>query len=233
MTLGRLPSVALAAILVAAPGLIYAAMAQTQSDTPAPDRGRGAIIAAQGTASGAPACALCHAFDGASDGSGAFPRIAGQPASYLATQLGYFASGVRNSAIMSPIGKALSAEDVAAVTAYFAELDVPFLPLAQPDETLVKAGQELAKVGNAARGIQACDNCHGPEGAGEPPVIPYLAGQYASYIAFELQMWQSGYRTSSPEEMAPLAAKLTAEDVAAVAAYYQQVRGSDAIVAPQ
>jgi mono/diheme cytochrome c family protein len=43
-----------------------------------PDVNRGAVIAAQGTAAGAPACALCHAFNGGSDGSGAFPRIAWQ-----------------------------------------------------------------------------------------------------------------------------------------------------------
>jgi cytochrome c553 len=32
----------------------------------------------QGTTAGAPACAQCHGFDGISDGTGAFPRIAGQ-----------------------------------------------------------------------------------------------------------------------------------------------------------
>jgi mono/diheme cytochrome c family protein len=45
-----------------------------------PDPNRGAVIVAQGTPSGAPACARCHAFTGGSDASGAFPRIAGQSA---------------------------------------------------------------------------------------------------------------------------------------------------------
>ena len=44
-----------------------------------PDVSHGAVIVAQGTEAGAPACAQCHAFTGASDASGAFPRLAGQP----------------------------------------------------------------------------------------------------------------------------------------------------------
>ena len=86
--------------------------------------------------------------------------------------------------------------------------------------------EELAKVGSAASGIQACDNCHGPGAVGEPPAIPYLAGQYASYIALELRMWQRGLRKNSAEAMGVLAKKLTDEEITAVSLYYQQVRAS-------
>ena len=85
-----------------------------------PDVNRGAVIAAQGTAAGAPACARCHAFNGGSDGSGAFPRIAGQSAFYLSEQLRSFSSGVRLNAIMSPVAKALSEDDISDVAAYYA-----------------------------------------------------------------------------------------------------------------
>jgi cytochrome c553 len=186
---------------------------------------RGAVIAAQGTVTGAPPCAQCHAFNGVSDASGAFPRVAGQSAVYLAEQLRDFASGVRSNAIMTPIAKALTADDIADVAAYYAGLVAPFLPLRKPDEVLVKAGEQLGKAGNESRRIQACDNCHGPSGAGEPPALPYLAGQYAPYIAFELRMWQRGFRKNSPDEMAVVAKGLDDREIAAVAAYYQQVRG--------
>jgi cytochrome c553 len=126
---------------------------------------RGAVIVAQGTAAGAPPCAQCHAFNGVSDASGAFPRLAGQSAFYLAGQLRDFASGVRSSAIMSPIAKALSPEDIADVTSYFARVSAPFLPLKAPDVALVKRGEELAKAGGPDR--LHCDNCHGPGGSGE------------------------------------------------------------------
>jgi|HubBroStandDraft_6_1064221.scaffolds.fasta_scaffold33070_4 cytochrome c553 len=151
-----------------------------------PDAKHGAVIVAQGTTAGAPPCAQCHAFNGVSDASGAFPRLAGQSAFYLAGQLRDFASGVRASALMSPIAKALSPDDIADVTAYFAGVNAPFLPLKAPNAALVKRGEELATAGGPER--LHCDNCHGPGGSGEPPVIPYLAGQYAHYIAFTLQI---------------------------------------------
>jgi cytochrome c553 len=186
-----------------------------------PDVKHGAVIVAQGTAAGAPPCAQCHAFNGVSDASGAFPRLSGQSAFYLAGQLRDFASGVRASALMSPIAKALSPDDIADVTAYFAGVNAPFLPLKAPNPALVKRGEELAKAGGPDR--LHCDNCHGPGGSGEPPVIPYLAGQYAHYIAFTLQMWQEGFRKNSPDAMEAIAKTLDDEEILAVAAYYQQV----------
>jgi cytochrome c553 len=195
----------------------------SQSAGRQPDATHGAVIVAQGTTAGAPPCAQCHAFNGVSDASGAFPRLAGQSAYYLATQLRDFASGVRASAIMSPIAKALSPDDVADVAAYFASVNAPLLPLKAPDAALVKRGGELAKAGSAERQIPICDNCHGPGGAGEPPVIPYLAGQYAHYVAFTLHMWQIGFRKNSPDAMGVIAKKLDDQEIAAVAAYYQQV----------
>jgi cytochrome c553 len=186
-----------------------------------PDTKHGSVIVAQGTPMGAPPCAQCHAFNGVSDASGAFPRLAGQSAFYLAGQLRDFASGMRASAIMSPVAKALSPDDIADVTAYFAAMEAPFLPLKPGDPALVKRGEELAKAGGP-EGLH-CDNCHGPGGSGEPPVVPYLSGQYAHYIVFTLQMWQEGFRKNSPDAMAAIAKKLDEKDILAVAAYYQQV----------
>jgi alcohol dehydrogenase (cytochrome c)/quinohemoprotein ethanol dehydrogenase len=188
-----------------------------------PDVNHGAVIAAQGTAAGAQACAQCHAFNGVSDATGAFPRLSGQSGDYLAKQLLDFASGVRASAIMTPIAKAMSSVDIADVAAYYAGVEAPFLPLKQPPPELVKRGEELAKIGSAARQIPACDACHGSEGVGEPPTIPYLGGQYAHYIVFALQMWQEGFRTNSPDAMALFAKRLDDQDMTAVAAYFQQV----------
>jgi cytochrome c553 len=213
--------------------LCLAWTAQAQSTGRAPDPARGAVIAAQGTAAGAPACAQCHAFNGVSDGSGAFPRIAGQSAYYLAKQLRDFASDVRANALMSPVSKALTSDDIADVAAYYSALNAPFLPLPKPEPALVAQGEKLAKVGDEAQQLPACNNCHGPGGAGEPPAIPYLAGQYASYISLELQMWQHGFRKNSPDEMTPLAKRLSDREIAAVAAYYQQVRGSAGAEASQ
>jgi cytochrome c553 len=205
----------------------------TAQDTQRPaDAKRGAVIAAQGTAS-APACALCHAFDGASDGSGAFPRIAAQSATYLSQQLRAYGSGVRANAIMAPIARALSPEDIADVASYYASLQTPFPPLADANPDLVKRGKQLAETGNSPKGIPGCDDCHGVEGAGRPPMLPYLGGQYASNIALQLRMWKRGFRKDNPETMVLFAKELDDEEIAAVAAYYQQVRSASQLAGAQ
>ena len=216
-------SVAATAIVVAlcltTPGQVLA-----QSSPRQPDAKRGAVIAAQGTAQ-VPACAQCHAFTGASDSGGAFPRIAGQSAYYLAKQMHDYTSSARANAIMSPISKALSADEIADVAAYYTSVDSQFPPPATADAAIVEKGKQLARVGDAARAVQGCNNCHGPDGAGATPAIPYLAGQYAQYISSQLQMWKRGMRNNSPESMAPIAKQLDDQQIAAIATYYQQVRG--------
>ena len=204
------------------------AAAHNVTRTHQPDANHGAVIVAQGTASGAVPCAQCHALTGGSDGSGAFPRLAGQSASYLIEQLRDFASGVRANAIMSPIATALSPDDVEDVAAYFASVESPFPLLSSADSTLVKKGEDIAEAGISPKGIPGCGVCHGAGGAGEPPTIPYLAGQYQHYTAFQLQMWQRGFRRNSPEAMALFAKKLDDQEIAAVAAYYQQLGLSQA-----
>ena len=187
------------------------------------DPNHGAVIVAQGTAAGAPACAACHAFTGGSDGSGAFPRIAGQSAFYLSRQLRDFASGVRSNSVMSPIARALSSDDVDDVAAYYENAAAASAQLAKSDPQLVEQGKKLAETGNSAKGVVGCGVCHGAGGAGESPTVPYLAGQYAHYTASQLQMWQRGFRRNSPTTMELFAKKLDSQEIAALAAYYQQL----------
>jgi cytochrome c553 len=199
--------------------------ALAQSSSSQPDAKRGVVIAAHGT-SQVPACAQCHPFTGGSDSGGAFPRIAGQSAYYLAKQMHDYTSSTRANAIMSPISKALSANEIADVAAYYASVDGQFPPFAAGDASIVEKGKQLARVGDATRAVQACNNCHAPDGAGATPAIPYLAGQYAQYISSQLQMWKRGMRNNSPESMAPIAKQLDDQQITAIAAYYQQVRGN-------
>jgi cytochrome c553 len=44
-------------------------------------------------------------------------------------------------------------------------------------------------------------------------------------------MWQRGFRKSCPEQMAEVAKLLNEQEIAAVAAYYQQVRGAAGVAA--
>ena len=189
-----------------------------------PDSRHGAVIVAQGTASGAAACAPCHGSNGAAIAGGTFPRVSAQPVSYLSKQLRDFKSKVRSSAIMSPIAGALSADDIDDVAAYYANVKSPLQPNVPGDAALIGKGKALAESGNATKGVPGCDTCHGAGGLGEAPTIPYLAGQYAQYTASELQLWQQGLRRNSLDAMRLFARKLDEREIAALAAYYQQSR---------
>jgi cytochrome c553 len=80
---------------------------------------------------------------------------------------------------------------------------------------------QLATLGDESRRVQACANCHGPGGAGEPPVSPYLAGQHANYLATAMKEWKNGERkTDGSGQMVAIAHALSDADVAAVSAYF-------------
>jgi cytochrome c553 len=178
-------------------------------------------IVAQGTARGAVACARCHGFDGASDGSGAFPRLDGQSAQYLAEQLRHFASDARQNALMQPIAKGLKDDEIDAVSQYYASLHtVPFFSRPVP-EKLRTRGEQVAEVGDLSVRVQACESCHGPNGEGMPiSGVPYLGGQYSHYIKVQIQMFRRGYRKS--EQMFIPALNMSEQDIVAVAAYFEQ-----------
>jgi cytochrome c553 len=69
-----------------------------------------------------PACAACHAANGAGIPS-EYPRLAGQHPAYIAEQLKLFRSGDRaNSKVMFDIADRMSDSDIAAVSDYAAGL---------------------------------------------------------------------------------------------------------------
>ena len=178
-------------------------------------------IVAEGTTSGAVACARCHGFDGASDGSGAFPRLDGQSQQYLAEQLRHFASGARQNALMQPIAKGLDDDEIEAVAQYYASLHaVPFPSRPVPAE-LRDRGKQVAELGDLSVRVQACESCHGPNGEGEPiSGVPYLGGQYGHYMIVQIQMFRQGHRKS--QQMFVPAHNLSEQDIVAVAAYFAQ-----------
>jgi cytochrome c553 len=181
----------------------------------------GAQIVAHGTKGGAIACARCHGYDGASDGSGAFPILSGQSAYYLTEQLRNFASDQRQNALMSSIAKGLTDDQMQSVAAYYAAAR-PTLAVTRTGEAgLVARGQYIATEGNLQNRVQACVSCHGPNGSGESPTVPYIGGQYGHYIELELKMFRRGYRKSA--EMGTVGHRVSDEEAAAVAAYFDQI----------
>jgi cytochrome c553 len=198
------------------------ATAQTTGNTGPGSSPRGAQIVAEGTSRGAVACARCHGYDGSSDGSGAFPALAGQSAYYLANQLRHYASGERQNAIMGSIAKGLTEDELQAVAQYYANGHPPSIPRHPAAPDLVARGKQFALVGDTSARVQNCISCHGPNGEGQPPDVTFIAGQYGAYIKLQLLMFQKGYRKSV--QMQDVAHNLPAAHADAVAAYFDQLQ---------
>lgn len=169
-------------------------------------------------------CSHCHGQRGEGLAVSRFPRLAGQSAAYLAKQLGDYAAGTRDNAVMVSFAKAMSVQDMADIAAYYAGVTTPAVAPEKADAKLLDAGHKVASAGDAATGVPACVSCHGPDGRGQPPVFPYLAGQHAEYITAQLDAWREGARRNdSGAQMSSLAGKLSAADIAALSAYFAQL----------
>ena len=68
-----------------------------------------------------------------------------------------------------------------------------------------------------------CQACHGVDGKSIAPEYPNLAGQYASYMEKALRDYRDGRRTNVI--MAPMAAGLSDQDIADLAAWYSKQDG--------
>jgi cytochrome c553 len=188
-----------------------------------PSMQAGQELAAKGTPNGVTACITCHGAQGEGNASAGFPRIAGQSAFYLGKQLAAYANGARVNPIMQPIAKAMNAQQIRDVSAYYAELGgVPGgVGARSAPQGATGRAQQLVMVGDTSKRVQACGNCHGPGGAGEPPQNPYLAGQHAGYLASSMAQWKSGARkTDMSGQMVQIARALSDADVKALAAYF-------------
>ncbi len=164
-------------------------------------------------------CAGCHGMDGNS-ANPEWPKLAGQHAKYLAKQLHDFKAGKRTNAMMAGMVAPLSEQDMEDLAAYFSTQKI------QPgkaDPALFEKGQKLYRGGNPTTGVAACIGCHGPTGAGNPQAnFPALAGQHAKYVENQLHAFKKGQRSNDAGKMMrTIAAKMTEEEIKAVASYVQ------------
>ncbi|MCK9396586.1 MAG: cytochrome c4 [Methylobacter sp.] len=176
-------------------------------------------------------CANCHGEDGNSMVA-TFPKLAQQHSSYLERQLHAFKDGSRNDPMMSAMAQALTDEDIADISAYYAtqkisENTLPVLEPADEDEkpadnktiqTIIAQGSDLYRNGDLTSEVSACIACHGPFGEGNKPAsFPALKSQHADYLIKTLTDFKSGSRSNNPENiMHMIAKKMTDEEIKAV-----------------
>jgi cytochrome c553 len=192
----------------------------------------------------AASCASCHGENGNSMVA-TFPKLAQQHSSYLYQQLKAFKEGGRNDPMMSAMAMPLSDEDMADISAYYAEQKISenALPVLDADDdedeqpadaeastekaadtpdpvqVLIALGSDLYRNGDLTREVSACIACHGPHGEGNKPgSFPALRSQHADYLIKTLKDFKSGTRSNNPENMMHMIAKkMTDDEIKAVA----------------
>ncbi|GAA5158840.1 cytochrome c [Viridibacterium curvum] len=88
------------------------------------------------------------------------------------------------------------------------------------------AATQAQAAGDAARGqakSAACAACHGADGNSAVPTFPKLAGQNEDYLVHALKSYKNGTRKN--DVMKGMAAPLSEQDIADLAAYFAKQSG--------
>jgi cytochrome c553 len=186
----------------------------------------GAIPASAGdAAAGAQKAVICGACHGATGSSinPEWPNLAGQHESYIVAQLQSFKQARRDNPLMMPNAAALSDQDMQDLGAHFASQTPTGL---EADPLNYKLGEKLYRGGDSERRLPACIACHGPQGKGNGPArYPALRSQHAVYTYNQLKAFAEGRRSTPGNDiMQVIAAKLTEDEMRAIASYTQGLR---------
>jgi cytochrome c553 len=165
-------------------------------------------------------CASCHGPRGDSI-SPAFPKIAGQRAEYLASQLKAFRDRTRADpmaqAYMWGMTSQLSDDSIKKLAAFYAGQKPASGKLG--DTKLVQSGKAIYEGGIPEAKVQACITCHGKNAEGNA-VFPRLAGQHAEYLVKQLVLFKSSLREGGNAPiMHGITTGMSFEQMEAVAAY--------------
>jgi len=141
-------------------------------------------------------CAACHGAQGEGLAALNAPKIAGQGAWYLRTQLNNYKSGARGAHPEDTFGKqmapmAATLVDDAAINNVIAHIQT--LPDNPAPATIE------GDVANGARLYRVCAYCHGGQGQGVQALnAPRAAGMTDWYLARQLENFQDGIRGAHP-----------------------------------
>ncbi len=162
--------------------------------------------------------ANCHGPHGDSISS-AFPRLGGQQAAYIETQLKAFKDHSRGDAYaqayMWGMVAQLDDDTMKRLAAYYAA-EKPIRGR-MGDTARVAKGKNIFNNGLPEAGILACASCHGENAQGKD-AIPRLAGQHPEYLVKQLAAFKSMQRGNNPV-MHAMTDKMSLEQMQAVAEY--------------
>jgi cytochrome c553 len=194
----------------------YAALALGEIE-PKPETAR-QIVSGEDRIDTVEACARCHGLE-TGPRSQLVPVLHGQSREMLEAALRAYRSRERDSGIMQVAAAELGDKAIRDLAAFYARLPVPAVQAPMQDENAIERGAVLAAQGDPGHQIPACLSCHGDAGL---PAYPRLSGQPARYLAGQLQAWRAGFNARTPggTVMAPIARRLTPQQVADAALYF-------------
>jgi cytochrome c553 len=166
-------------------------------------------------------CNACHG-EGGDSKVPINPKLAGQPALYLADQLRSFRSQKRADssaqAYMWGISALLDEATIEGLAEFYAaQKPTPGKPAVT---ALMEKGQRIFNEGIPGRKVMACSSCHGEGGEGDS-VFPRIAGQHADYIVKQLNEFRTKLRPHGAAMAERIVKHMEPEELRAVAAYLQ------------
>lgn len=182
-------------------------------------------------------CAGCHGDNGQGGKRGEYPRLAGQPAAYLANQLRAFRARTRVNIPMVPYTeeRELPDEDIRDISAYLSSIKLSTeMPTFKGDEDALTRLQMADRVmiipraeGDVANGGRVyedqCAFCHGKNGRGGGR-FPMLVGQYTNYLKKQVDAYLKGERPHDEEDSRGVLAELKDTDIRDVLAYLTSIQ---------
>jgi len=145
-------------------------------------------------------CAGCHGEFAQGGKEGEYPRLAGQPAAFIAKQMYLFRDRTRkNLAMVEYVDhRQMPDPDIVDISAFLAGIELPArLPPANENDPnfnayeRLMATKRLVQIPPAEGDLDAgkklykreCASCHGATGNGDKKdAVPMLAGQYTNYL---------------------------------------------------
>ncbi len=185
-------------------------------------------------------CSGCHGVDGNAQ-MRQFPRLAGLDASYIEERIATFqaAPAPPSAELLYWLVKPTAAKKVAAGSTPEARADMVGIAHATtPQEAkataawystqkpapghsanpaLVESGKALFVNGLPAKGVVACQDCHGAQAQGQG-TAPRLGGQNIGYLVDQFRHIRAGDR-AHPSDMTSSATRLDREQIRALAAF--------------
>ncbi|MBL8921795.1 MAG: c-type cytochrome [Myxococcaceae bacterium] len=188
-------------------------------------------------------CAACHGANGEGGKGGEYPRIAGQPASFIIESLKGFQTRSRYNLPMIPYTepRELSERDMKDVAAWVESIQLPSRMPVLPEsatalERLLAAERVLVVPRVAgdvdkgkARYLEECADCHGKDGRGRASRdAPMLVGQYPDYLLRQVDEFKKGKRGAAEgHPMNGVLAELTSKDISDVLAFLTSIQDQD------